>query len=304
MKESKALIFDIKRFALHDGSGIRTTVFFKGCPLHCLWCQNPEGLSIKRNVMYFENRCIHCKRCVEAADDNQLSYHDRPYICYDYDNDIDDVINACPSNALIYDSKEYNVETLFEKIKEDEVFFKHGGGITLSGGEPFLQHKFLYQIVKKCKEAGFHIAIETSLFVDSNIMKRILPYLDLIYVDFKLFDDLQHQLYTGVSNQLIKENITYLLTSEYKDSVIVRTPLIPTISATDQNISDIVTFLINLYPDVTYELLNYNPLAPSKYEFVGLTYGLKEKYEKFSAIKMQHFYDLVYQNGLKNLVIE
>ena len=300
MKASKALVFDIKRFAVHDGSGLRTTVFFKGCPLRCRWCQNPEGLETTRQVLYFKTKCIHCRCCQQFNE--HIDYHDRPYFKKNQ-NDFTDVIKACPSGAIQYDSKEYDLDALLSKIKEDEVFYKHGGGVTFSGGEPFMQGDFLIEILKRCKEEKIHTAIETSFYASLELIKKALPYLDLVYIDLKIFDEQKHQACTNVSPQLIKENIRYVLQSEYKDKVIIRTPLIPTMSATDENIHQIVKFLIQINPEVKYEMLNYNPLASAKYELVNLKYGL-ESYQMFTKQQMQHFYDVALQAGIKNLIKE
>lgn len=302
---SKALVFDIKRFAIHDGSGLRTTVFFKGCPLRCKWCQNPEGLSSKRRPIYFKNSCIHCKRCKQYSYENQMEYEkDRPYFNLNYEGNFDNLVKYCPSGAIRYDSEEYDEESLFEKIKEDQVFFRKDGGVTFSGGEPLMQGEFLVEILKRCKEAKIHTAIETSAYASIDVIKRVLPYLDLIYIDLKVFDETKHETLTGVSSKLIKENIKYILKSEYKKKVIIRTPLIPSMTATDENITNISKFLVDIYPEVKYELLNYNPLASSKYELVDLEYGIDKQYKMFSKKQMQHFYDIVYQTGLKNLILE
>ena len=198
----------------------------------------------------------------------------------------------------------YDIEELMIKIKQDEVFFREEGGVTFSGGEPFMQGDFLIEILKRCHEEGIHTAIETSLHVSLDLMKQALPYLDLIYVDLKIYDHQKHQQYTGVSSHLIKNNIKYILESQHRDKVIIRTPLIPSMSATDDNITAISEFLVNIYPEVKYELLNYNPLASSKYSLVGLEYGLSTDLKMFNQEQMQHFYDLIYQTGIKNLIIE
>lgn len=305
MKISKALIFDIKRFAVHDGSGLRTTVFFKGCPLRCKWCQNPEGLSPKKRPIYFENNCIHCHRCEQFSKENQMMYkNDRPYFNLQYQGDFDNLIRACPGAAIRYDSQEYDVEELIEKIKEDQVFFRDDGGVTFSGGEPLMQGWFLLEVLKRCQQEHIHTAIETTMFASLDFIKKILPYLDLIYIDLKVFDEKEHERLTGVSSKKIKEHIQYILESEHKNKVIIRTPLIPSMTATDDNITAISNFLVHIYPEVKYELLNYNPLASSKYELVDLEYGVDKQYKMFNKEQMQHFYDIVYATGLKNLMIE
>ena len=230
--------------------------------------------------------------------------NDRPYFNHEYQGDFDNLVMACPSGAIRYDSEVYDIETLLEKIKEDEVFFRDDGGVTFSGGEPLMQGQFLVEILKRCKEEGLHTAIETTMYASLDLIKKVLPYLDLMYIDLKIFDEKEHEKYTNVSSKIIKENIQYILKSKHKDKVIIRTPLIPTITATDENITKITNFLVNLYPEIKYELLNYNPLAPSKYELVDLEYGVDKQYKMFDQKQMQHFYQIVKQAGLKNLIIE
>ena len=305
MKISKALVFDIKRFAVHDGYGLRTTVFFKGCPLRCKWCKNPEGVSTLRRQIYFENSCIHCQRCVEFYKKNQIKYEkNRPYFNLQYEGTFDNLVKACPGNAIRYDSEAYDIKQLMEKIKEDRVFFRDDGGVTFSGGEPLMQGEFLYEILKACQEEKIHTAIETTMYGSLELIKKILPYLDLIYIDLKVFDEKRHMELTNVSSKMIKQHIEYILESEYRNKVIIRTPLIPTMTATDHNIKSIANFLVNIYPEVKYELLNYNPLAFAKYELVDLEYEVDKQLKMFDKEQMEHFHQLVYQTGLKNLIIE
>lgn len=301
----KTLVFDIKRFAIHDGSGLRTTVFFKGCPLRCKWCQNPEGLTFNRRPIYFKNNCIHCHRCEKASFENQMIYkNDRPYFNLDYKKSFDNLIKACPANAIRYDSQEYTLEELLEKIRQDQVFFRNDGGVTFSGGEPLAQGDFLIEILKKCKQEGIHTAIETTMYASLDYIKKILSYLDLIYIDLKLFDEMEHKQYTNVSSNIIKDNIRYILTSSHKDKVIIRTPLIPYITANDKNIKNIASFLVYLYSDVRYELLNYNPLGLSKYELLNLEYELSKDYRMFNKDEMEHYYRIAAKAGVKNLIRE
>ena len=306
MTTSSARIFDIKRFAVHDGLGIRTTIFFKGCPLRCKWCHNPEGLRIQRLPIYFSNRCIHCKLCDASKKDGQMTYTDHPIFHYDYQGDFDHLVSVCPTNAITYDAKEYTLEELMKEIKKDLPFYKYNGGVTFSGGEPFLQHDFLLEILKACKKEGIHTAIESSFYISNEIVRKVIPYVDQIYCDLKLFNSDLHIEYTGVENKLILENIAYLLSDkEIRNKVIIRTPLIPNITATTNNIKSIAEFLYALYPDVTYELLNYNPLAYSKYDlYQDVEYGLKKDIKKYNKEKMNEFYKIVENIGIKNLIKE
>jgi len=307
MMESKVTgnVFDIKRFALHDGDGIRTTIFLKGCPLKCVWCQNPEGIRLKRQVLYFSNKCIKCGICVKhAVNDGVMMKEKQIILNRNRKEDWDKIIYECPTSALRFDSKGYSVDEIMQEVYSDKVFYKDNGGITLSGGEPFYQYDFLYAILKRCKQEGFHTAIETTLQTSFDNLKRVLPFLDLIYVDVKLMDDQKHKQYVGATNKQILSNIEYLLTSQYNDKVIVRTPLIPNYTAYKENIERISKFLVQLYPDVKYELLNYNPLAQAKYHYIDETYCFKKNPKQYTRQEMDTFYMLVKASGLNKVIID
>ena len=302
MPTSEALVFDIKRFAVHDGDGLRTTVFFKGCPLRCKWCQNPEGLGPKREPIYMKSQCIQCGRCLQRSKDGQAEWKDGPIFHREIGN-YDAIIDDCPSGAIRYDSTNYTVEELLKKIKSDEIFFRHNGGVTFSGGEPFMQGEFLIDILKACKEEGINTAIESSFFARPELVRQAAPYLDRIFADMKVFDLAGHEQATGQKNEVIKENIRWLLDGEHASKVIIRTPLIPGYTAKAENIAAIARWISDLYPDVKYELLNYNPLAESKYEMTGRTFSLPH-FKAFSKAEMDAFKQTARDNGIKNLIEE
>ncbi len=304
MTEYKGNIFDIKRFAVHDGTGIRTTIFLKGCPLRCVWCQNPEGLSIEKQILHMKSKCIHCHTCVSLSKEKGVQFQeDKLCIQRNVKEDWDQLVRECPTGALCYDSKNYTLEEVMKEIRKDEAFFKYGGGVTLSGGEPLLQSDFACEILKRCKEEGIHTTIETSLYASLDTVQKLLPYLDHIYADMKIFDYGQHKRYTGVDNKQIKENIAYLLKYK-KGQVTIRTPLIPDITATKENISQIASFLSNLDKEVSYELLNYNPLAQAKYDYLGMKYYFNQNPKLYTNDEMENFYRLVEENGIVNLIKE
>lgn len=303
MPTSKGLVFDIKRFAVHDGAGLRTTIFFKGCPLRCKWCQNPEGLQLKKQPIYFKNQCIHCRLCEKASQKGEVIYqNDRPY--FQQVANMDRIIQACPASAIRYDAREYTLEELMEEIKKDEVFFRQNGGITISGGEPFLHFDFVAKFLKACKQAGIHTAIESSFYTSKEKVSALLPYLDQIFCDLKEIDPRKHMDFTQVDNQPILENIRLLLESDKKDQVIIRTPLIPGYNGTKENIAAISRFLSSIDQEVHYELLNYNPLASSKYDFYDFDYGIKELIQPFTPAEMEEFRAIARQNGIKNIVVD
>ena len=182
---------------------------------------------------------------------------------------------------------------------------RYGGGVTLSGGEPLLQADFALEILKACKAEGIHTTIETSLYAPQDTLRQLLPYLDHIYADLKIFDSAVHKAYTGVENAQILENIRYLLCSEeLRDRVIIRTPLIPEMTARSENITAIAQFLQQCYKGVRYELLNYNPLAKAKYDYLDMEYCFDENPKLYTKEAMESFYRIARDQGIRNLIIE
>lgn len=301
----KGRIFDIRRFSTHDGGGIRTTVFLKGCPLSCVWCHNPEGISEKRRPIHFKNKCINCKTCYMLSKHNGIEIVEDSIKLNAFEKeDWDKIIECCPTGALAWDSYYLTVEETLKEVVKDAAFFKYGGGVTLSGGEPLLQSKFAVELLKELKKNKIHTAIETALFVKSEVVEEVLPYLDFIYADLKIFNNDNHKKYTGVTNEQIKRNINLLLKSSKKDSVIIRTPMIPSITDKEENIADISKFISSIYDDVSYEILNYNPLAEAKYHLIDKEYYFEDSPKKYTDYEMAKFRKIAENNGVKNIIIE
>lgn len=301
----KGLIFDIIRFSTHDGEGIRTTVFLKGCPLSCVWCQNPEGILKDPRPIYFKNKCISCGTCIKLCQNDGIKIQDNLItLGISKDEDWNEIIYECPSNALTMDSKIYSVDEVINEVIKDKVFFDEGGGVTLSGGEPLLQSEFTLNLLKELKKNNISAAIETALNVKSEIVQSVLPYLDTIYADLKIYDNDAHKKYVGVNNELIKQNIEIILKSEKKDKVIIRTPLIPAFTATTDNIKNISNFISGIYDNVAYELLNYNPLAAAKYPLIDKKYCFQDNPKMYTNEQMKEFGQIAVENGIKNLLIE
>lgn len=297
-------IFDVRRFATHDGDGIRTTVFFKGCPLLCAWCHNPEGISTKRRPLYFEKKCIHCGSCAAASKVGGVVFDGKVILDHTKAEDWDEIIKICPTGAIAWDSRQVDVHRLFEEVIRDAPFFKYGGGVTLSGGEPLLQAEFAAELLKLLRDRGIHTAIETALLVPLENLKTVLPHLSHVFADCKIFDEQAHLKAAKVSNALIKKNLEYLLTSDRKADVTIRTPMIPQFTAYDENVAAIAKFLSGIYSDVHYEILNYNPLASAKYHLVGREFCFKENPKRFSVAQMNRFAEIAAANGIKNISID
>ena len=308
--ERTGRIFDVRRFSTHDGGGIRTTVFFKGCPLRCAWCHNPEGIDFGRRPLWFAGKCIGCGSCVEAARCGGVRRTETG-IAVDPSagEDWDAVLDACPTGALRWDSRDVSVDELMEAIRRDAPFYVHGGGgATLSGGDPLMQADFARELLLRCREEGVHTAIETELHAPAEAVQAVLPLVDLIYADLKLMDGGLHRQWTGVGNERILSNLEALLTGplskQLSERLILRTPLIPEITATEENLRAIAAWLAGRNPAVRWELLNYNPLAAAKYPLVGREYGLPAKLPRFSAEQMAAFAELARSAGLKNVFYE
>jgi len=294
-------IFDIKKFAVHDGPGIRSTVFLKGCYLNCIWCHNPEGISNQIDLWYFENKCIKCHQCIASCQNKALSVQEKPlpHITIDAEKctNVGSCVQVCPTGALTFDGRLISSEEIVDILMDDHLFYEQsGGGITLSGGDPLYQPNFSYEILTGCKRKGIHTAIETSLYVQQNILEKLVPAIDLFIVDMKLFDASEHQRYTGVKNDLIKSNIRYLVNQNV--NLLIRIPLIPGITALNNNIKKIASFVHNLRADIKIELMNYNIMAESKYQVMNKSFSLLHDMKSFTQDELTAFYQIIKDEGV------
>ncbi len=248
------VVFDIKEFAVHDGPGIRTTVFLKGCPLRCRWCHNPEGLAPYPQLMIKHKLCTHCGKC------RQPCHHPA---CAGFDR----CLYACPNGLVSVSGREYTAEELAAVLNRDaELLSKSGGGVTFSGGEPLLQTDFMLKTVSWLN--NLHTAMETCGYADEETFRRAVAKIDLIILDIKLADTELHKLYTGVNNGKILHNLRYL--KESGKECLIRTPLIPGITDTEENLCRIGELIEGL----PWETLPYNAMAGAKYNMLGKEYTL------------------------------
>lgn len=266
------LILEIKGNSLDDGPGIRSVVFYKGCPLSCVWCHNPESKKAFAEISFDIKVCIDCGTCRDICPQNALSHNNRFYI----DRSKCDLcflcVDACPSGALDRVGKKMSIEEILKKILQDKPFFDtSGGGVTLSGGEPTLNMDFTSELLKSLKQKNIHTLIETCGFFDLNrFMDTIYPYLDAIYYDIKIINSDDHKKFCGVRNEKILDNFRQIYNEAKNDhkTFIPRTPLIPDITDIDANIKGIAVFLQNLCLTEA-ALLAYNPLWHEKHDKVG-----------------------------------
>jgi len=262
----KGIIFDVKRYAIHDGPGIRTTVFLKGCPLRCQWCQNPEGLELEPEIFWRENRCAEdCSACVTACPSRAVSKNGSRIVV---DKEKCDFCRSC-EDACVYDAleivgREVSVGEIMEEIEKDSVFFdESGGGVTFSGGEPLLQVDFLESLMEEVKKSNIHVVLDTSGYLPFEDLEKISDKVDLFLFDLKIMDDEKHKKYTGVSNRIILENLQKL--SDKEKAVNVRIPLVSGVNDDNQSIQMFAEHLRTLKKVKNISLLAYHRGGCEKY---------------------------------------
>lgn len=269
----KANIFDIKHFAVHDGNGIRTTIFFKVCPLKCVWCHNPEGIASKKQIGYVKKRCINCGECSALCDANTfesgMHVFDRNKC-----TECGKCVDVCLGEAFQLHGKSMTLEEIFAEICEDKNFYENSnGGVTLSGGECLLQYDFCREILKMCKENGINTAVDTCGFVPKKAIDAVAPYTDIFLYDLKAFDSDVHVMCTGVPNKEIKDNLKYI--DSLNIPVEIRIPFVPEYN--ENQMKKIGEFLKDISCITGIKLLAYHNLAGSKYDAIGYDNTMPKK---------------------------
>ena len=275
----KGLISGIKRMEIHDGDGLRTTVFFKGCPLKCIWCHNPESISFQKQTAFFEEKCANCGACNNIRNESTAE--------------------ICPTNALVTYGKEYDVDTLVSEIMSDEPFFRNnGGGVTLSGGECLSQGEFAVELSRKLYEKGISVYVDTCGFVSKDILKKIIPYAQKFLYDIKAFDPVVHKRCTGQDNILILDNLKFL--SRENCIIEIRYPLV--YGFNHQEAHGIGKFLKDLKGISKVKVLQYHNFAGSRYKALGMENTLPQTettYEEVEkAVAILKSYGLNAINGI------
>jgi len=283
-------VFNIQRYSIHDGPGIRTTVFLKGCPLNCWWCQNPESQLSGQEIVFWEDRCIGCGACsticpsgaIQIKNGIPVTEKEKCILC-------GKCIEKCPALAREMIGKKITAEEVIKEIEKDVIFYEEsGGGVTFSGGEPLEQPEFLEELLNACQKKKIHTAVDTSGYVSWEILNKISSKVDLFLYDLKIMDSKRHKKYTGVSNELILENLKKL--SSVHNNIFVRFPVIPGINDDYQNIKEMGEFL-SFLKVTQVNLLPYHYIGVDKYRRLGRTYKLattqppsEEKLSEISAI--------------------
>jgi pyruvate formate lyase activating enzyme len=294
------VVFKIQKFSIHDGPGIRTTVFLKGCPLKCWWCHNPEGLEPSGVIVYHGNRCLNCGNCSAKCPSNALQIEDNRLLidkslcskCYK-------CIEICPANALELIGKTMSTEQIIDVVSKDIIFYdESGGGVTFSGGEPLMQYEFLIETLKNCKKLGINTAVDTSGYTAWVRLKAVSNYTDLFLYDLKFMDEEKHKKYTGVSNKIILNNLELL--SKTYSNICIRVPVIPGINDNTDNLNNIGLFLKKIkIKDVN--ILPYHSIGSHKYKSLDVMYNLEELRIP-SASEMQNIADLFNNYGIRTKI--
>ena len=273
MPDLNGFVFNIQRFSIHDGPGIRTTLFLSGCPLRCFWCHNPEGYKRQPQVQFFPELCILCGECLVIC---QHQAHKINGDLHSYDRNrcvrCGECVAACCAEAVQFTAQQFSVSQVVEEVLRDQAFYDtSAGGMTLSGGEPLLQHQFSRSLLEECQRAGVHTAIETSAHCRWEDLEDLLPWVDLVMMDIKHLDAEKHTWATGVSNRRILTNAQKL--ADTGIPLIFRIPVIPTVNDTPDEIAAIAQFISSLRQEnISLELLPFHRLAGDKYRSLDLDY--------------------------------
>ncbi len=295
----QGMIFNLERFAIHDGPGVRTLVFMKGCPLRCLWCSSPHSQKPVREMLYDANKCQRCGTCMNLCPREAVTVSPDDGAAFNAGCDLcGECVSHCPNQALEITGRLVSVAELFREIEKDSIIYRRsGGGVTIGGGEPTMQHEFVTEILKMCKSRFIHTAIETCGFTRWEPLQDMLEFLDLVMMDIKHMDDAKHRELTGVSNRPILENARRV--AEQKP-LILRIPVIPGLNDTEENIKQTAEFAAGLGKNLCrMDLLPYHQLGTMTYRRLGIDYPLeKENIEPPSGQQMKSLQNIVSDCGI------
>ncbi len=270
---NKPLIFDIKRYAINDGPGIRITIFMKGCPLRCRWCHNPESQSPAMQKLYTESKCIGAQECTKMCPEDALTLTPKGIVTdYEICTMCGICADVCPTKAIEMSGQPYEVDELLEIIERERIHIDHsGGGVTFSGGEPLAHPGFLLKMLKACEEKGLHKTVDTCGFTETETLLEVAKHTDLFLFDLKLMDPVKHKKWTGLSNKLILQNLRIL--TESGANINIRIPFIRNVNSDHNTITEMAEFISKLPGKKPFvNILPYHNIAASKYNKLGEKY--------------------------------
>jgi pyruvate formate lyase activating enzyme len=270
------LVLAISRMTIHNGPGLRTVIYLKGCPLHCLWCSTPESQKTGPEIAVYPSKCIHCDQCVPACPLNAISVTDDTVsIDRSLCNNCGKCVEVCYSEAIKLLGQSMTIKELLDEVKKDAAFYKHsGGGVVISGGEPFLNPDFTMKLLRALKEEGINVGIDTCGYVPWKNIEEMLPYIDFFLWDIKHMDPEKHREFTGVSNELILSNIRSV--SEKNIPIYIRVPVIPGYNDSEENIRAICEFAQGLSSVVEIHLIPLHHLGKSRYDSLDRVYPIND----------------------------
>ncbi len=292
MKKS-GVVFNIQKYSVHDGPGIRTVVFLKGCPLRCRWCSNPESQKPQPQLVYNPKKCLtleHCVRCIEVCTVGAIKSGEGNRVQVDRDTCTECLLctKACPSLALNVYGETMTISQVMDKVEEDSSFYsRSGGGLTISGGEPMHQVEFAVSLLKEAKRRRINTAMETCGFCQWEDLREACELLDTLLYDVKSLDPEKHRVFTGISNELILENLRKAREAFPELAIWVRTPIIPGFNDEPEDIRRILAHIQNM-PNTCFEALDYHRMGKPKYEYLGLEFPMGDQKLDEEKIKRIH----------------
>lgn len=294
-RSKKGIIFNIQKYSVNDGPGIRTTVFFKGCPLRCRWCANPESQNVQMEIFYDNKKCIHCAHCIEVCPSNAIVMNDdRIRIDMNKCSHCFSCIHECPQRALDAQGEIKTVEQVIDIVLEDKVFYEEGGGMTLSGGEMMSQPDFALQLLVAAKEEGIHTCVETTGYTSTEIFNTIIPHIDYVLFDLKHWNRIKHQWGTGVSHELILTNM--MNAAAMGKEILPRIPVIPGFNNSLEDAKQFSSLLHSLSIE-RCQLLPFHQFGENKYHLLNKPY----EYENVPSLHredLEEYCEVFHQCGI------
>lgn len=294
--DATGVYFDIQRFSVHDGPGIRTIVFLKGCPLNCPWCSNPESQNKEPEVMFNSTFCIGCEQCAEVCPNDAIDFDLLGRIDREKCDGCEKCVEVCNTGALSMEGTKGTVKDILVELNKDRIHYRRSnGGVTLSGGEALFQSDFVVELLKGCKAQGWHTTIETAGFYPSKDLEKVVPWTDLFLYDIKIMDEQKHEEVIGQSNEQILKNAE--LAAESSAEMIIRTPIIPEFNDDDKIITEIAEFALEQGAK-RMGILPYHSLGKDKYHGLGREYKMDEV-ETPSEERMEEIKELIEDVGMQ-----